>query len=416
MNIKALKAHEILDSRGTPTILCSIILENGQRVNASVPSGKSKGLYECRELRDNDTKRYEGNGVLQAIKYIENVIAPLLVGHQPNVLYTDNVLCDLPRKTGVFLGSNTTLAVSICVARAASVVAKTSLYDYFATVFDCAYSSQPYPLFNLLNGGAHANNNLVFQEVLLIPVKDVPYPVMLEQAVRVYHRLARVLDCKGYATTLGDEGGYAPIFLDTSVSPELEAVLLLKQAIQESRVEEDLFRIGFDVAASSFYSPENDRYIMRDTYLHKDALLELYASFSKDEGIMLFEDPFAENDWSSWSSMVQTLSSEVIIAGDDLLATNIDRLKLSIDHKACNGVIIKPNQVGTVSEAIQTVSLSKDHTLYTIASHRSGETNDSFIADFAYAFGLNYIKAGAPARGERVAKYNRLLEIFNHNS
>ncbi|MCL5432942.1 MAG: phosphopyruvate hydratase [Patescibacteria group bacterium] len=409
--IKQIFANEIFDSRGNPTIDTTVILSDGATASASCPSGASIGSYEAVELRDRDEKRYQGLGVLKAIENIQNIIAPGIIGldaaKQPEL---DRTLIELDgTQNKGKLGANATLSVSMAVCKAA---AKSSVLPLFLYIRQFVKRENialkiPSPLFNLINGGKHAGNNLDFQEFLLIPATSKSYTEALEIGVSIYHELKKVLKQKGLSTLVGDEGGFGP-----NVSNNMDALMLLKETVDQSQYKFgfDVF-FGMDVAANSFY--KNKQYQIRDKSmaLSSDDLISYYEELNKQFNFLYLEDPLSEDDWEGWEKILSSVSHSTIVVGDDLTVTNPYRLQMAIDKKAISGIIIKPNQVGTVIEALAVVEVARAAGLKIIVSHRSGETTDDFIADFAVAASADFVKFGAPARGERVVKYNRLLQI-----
>lgn len=415
--IKQIKAVEILDSRGNPTVETTVVLSDGAFGTASCPSGSSIGTYEAVELRDHNEKHFKGEGVLKAIENIQNIIAPKLLGlDAPRQQEVDKIMIELDgTQNKSRLGANATLPVSMAVAKAAAQASVLPLFLHLRQFIKREASSPnqttplkiPTPLFNLINGGKHADGNLDFQEFLIIPASSKQYLESLEMATSVYKSLKEILKKNNLSTLIGDEGGFAP-----KLAANLDAFALLKQAIDLS-----LYRLGFDVflgldaASNSFF--ENGQYRLRDkaASISSNDLIAYYQEAKKQFELLYLEDPLSEDDWDGWIKLCLKLSQNTIIVGDDLTVTNPYRLQMALDKKAISGIIIKPNQIGTVIEALAVVEIAREAGLKTIVSHRSGETNDDFIADFAVAAGADYVKFGAPVRGERVAKYNRLLHI-----
>lgn len=407
--IKQITAREILDSRGNPTIETTVLLNDNSVGVASCPSGASVGGYEAMELRDRDEKRYRGLGVLLAIENITKTIAPSLQGkdanNQPDI---DKTMIDLDgtQNKGV-LGANAMLSVSIAVAKAA---ARSSVLPVFLHLRQFIKKGIPLkiptPLFNLINGGMHADNNIDFQEFIVIPATSKTYSEALEIGVAVYNNLKKVLQQNNLSTLIGDEGGFGP-----SLSTNLDAFPLLKQAIELANLKfsYDMF-LGLDAAANHTYKEK--RYQIRDKTmsLSSSELIAYYKELNDLYSLLYLEDPLAEDDWEGWTQLVGD-SQKTLIVGDDLTTTNPYRLQMAIEKKAITGIVIKPNQIGTVIEALAVVEVARLSGIKIIVSHRSGETNDDFIADFAVAVSSDYVKFGAPIRGERVSKYNRLLQI-----
>lgn len=403
--IKEIYAREILDSRSNPTVEAIVILESGAIGVASVPSGASTGSHEAHELRDGDKKRYGGKGVLLAVKNINEVIAPKVIGKDAtNQAEIDKIMLDLDGSENKSrLGANAILAVSLACARAAANFAGLELYEY---LFTKGGGRMPTPMFNLLNGGAHAFNNLDIQEFMV-----VPYGLDLPDAIRagseIYHTLGSLLKARGLSTAVGDEGGFAPN-LDT----DEEAIKLLCEAIMESGYNTDKIGIALDVASSEWY--KNRAYVLpkRGTTITAERLIAYYEMLCDRYPIISIEDGLAEDDFSGWKELTATLGHKCMLVGDDLFVTNEERLKLGISKKIANAILIKPNQIGSLSETLDVIKQAKENEYKYIISHRSGETQDTFISDVAVATGAQFIKAGAPCRGERVAKYNRLLQIY----
>jgi len=409
--IKEIKASEILDSRGNPTIETTIVLNDGVIASAAVPSGASVGTYEALELRDNDPKRFHGFGVLKAIKNIETIIAPALVGMEVSKQQEiDKKMIELDgTQNKSRLGANAVLSVSMATCRSA---AKSSVIPLFLYLRQFVRKENippkiPTPMFNVVNGGKHAEDNLDFQEFLVIPASSKTFEEGLQIGTNIYKSLKDILKQNNMSTLTGDEGGFSP-----KLPTNHEVFTILKQAITATslRVGFDIF-FGIDVAANSFY--ENKQYHMRDRAqgLSAKDMISYYEELNKTNRLLYLEDPLSEDDWDGWSELSSKISQETIIVGDDLTVTNPYRLQMALDKKAITGIIIKPNQIGTVMETLAVVEVAREAGLKITVSHRSGESNDDFIADFAVGVSADYAKFGAPARGERVAKYNRLLQI-----
>jgi enolase len=410
--IKEIKAREILDSRGNPTVETKVILDTRHEVIASVPAGESLGKYEAVELRDGDRERYNGMGVLQAVENVNQIIAPRLIGKDPvQQKEIDDLMTKLDGTDNKSkLGANAILSVSQGVCEAGALIQGLPIYQHVSALFSGNNQKPaltiPLPTFNLINGGKHGAGNLEFQEFHILPTPGKKYRQTLEMAEEIYQAVEKVLIRHGAIHSVGDEGGFAPNLFTNS-----DALEVIVEAIKESgyALEQDV-NFGLDVAASHFY--QEGRYKIRDRTLPMDAseLIEYYRDLIKQYPLKLLEDPLDEDDWGGWTRLVKVLP-EVLIVGDDLLATNEKRVKRAIEEKACNALLAKPNQIGTISETLKVISLVREAGWKVIVSHRSGETNDDFIADFAVGVGADYTKFGAPARGERVAKYNRLLAI-----
>lgn len=411
--IKNVWAREILDSRGTPTIEAALELENGEITVSSVPSGASTGSHEALELRDKDDQRFQGKGVLKAVNMINKLIAPEIKGMDVVDQFTlDKKLIDLDgTENKSRMGANTILAVSEAVTKAGAIIANLTLYEHVASLAKQKKISFemhiPIPLFNMINGGLHGAGNLDFQEFHVIPASHKKYKEGIRAADEIYITIGENLSRRGAIHSVGDEGGYAP-----NLFTNADAFAVLSDSVREAKYSlgRDVF-FGLDVAASEFF--KRGAYEIRDksTPLQPDAMLDYYKQLNDTYHLAILEDPFQEDEWASWKKITAELGSQVIIVGDDLLVSNPIRVKKAISEKACNGVLIKPNQIGTITETIEVVKISRDAGWKVVVSHRSGETNDWFIADFAVGVGADYVKFGAPARGERVAKYNRLLSI-----
>lgn len=409
--IKNISAREILDSRGNPTLEAKVILDNGVLAKASVPSGASTGAHEAFELRDGDLKRYGGLGVLKAVNKVNEIIAPKLIGlniTKQNEI--DKILIELDgTKNKKNLGANSTLAVSLACARAASLIQKQELYVYLKNTYSFESESKiPTPLFNVFNGGKHADTNLDFQEFLIIP-KTASASKMIQTGAEIFHELGKVLKEANYDTDTGAEGGYAPD-LDSSI----EAIeLILAATIRAGYKPGEDIHLGVDVGSSILYEPSTKKYIfsLDNTYFSSANLISLYNDWLKKYPFLYIEDGLAEDDWENWRELTAELGNKMLIVGDDLFTTNTDRLRQGLKEKAANAIIIKPNQIGTLTEAVECIRLAQKHAYKVIVSHRSGETTDDFIVDLAVACGADYLKAGSLSRGERLAKYNRLLEI-----
>lgn len=408
--IKEIKAREILDSRGNPTIEVELKTNFGNFF-ASVPSGASKGKYEAVELR-NGEKRYGGKGVLKAVKNVNEIIGPKLKGKDPTKQKEiDQILIELDgTKNKSKLGANAICGVSIAVFRAGAASKNLPIFKYISTLFSSPVKNKillPRPAFNIINGGAHAGNDLDFQEFMICS-KRKKFSENLRIGTEIYQVLKEVISKKygKFATNLGDEGGFVPPIK----FPE-EAIELILEAAKKLNYEKKI-SIFLDVAASQFF--DGKTYKTKFGKFSGEKLAKYYLKLIKNYPIEVIEDPFSQEDFDSWQNFALNLkhrTSKLLIIGDDLLVTNLERIKMAKEKDLCNGAIIKINQIGTVSEGIEAVKLAKSFGWKIMVSHRSGETTDDFIADFSVGIGADFIKAGAPARGERVAKYNRLLKI-----
>lgn len=408
--IKSIKAREILDSRGDPTVETKVVCDDGSTGIASVPSGESIGKYEAVELRDGDESRFGGKGVLKAVVNVNERIAPKLIGMEVrDQLKIDKAVIELdgkPDKSN--LGANAILSVSQGVCEAAAACEKVPIYEHVSHLYGLKKTElkMPTSTFNLINGGKHGAGNLDFQEFHIIPSALKVYHDGLKMAEEIYQQVEKVLIQYGAVHSVGDEGGYAP-----NLFTNVDALEVLSQAIKATKYEfkRDVY-LGLDVAAGHFF--KDGRYKIRDRTMPmgSDELIEFYREFVQQYTIVTLEDPLQEDDWDGWVKLSQTLPGTTII-GDDLLATNKKRVEEAIKRKACSAILVKPNQIGTIAETIEVIKIARQADWKVIVSHRSGETNDDFIADFAVGVGADYTKFGAPARGERVAKYNRLLAI-----
>ncbi|HZD55640.1 MAG TPA: phosphopyruvate hydratase [Anaerolineales bacterium] len=400
-------AREILDSRGNPTVEVEIGLEGGARGRAAVPSGASTGVHEALELRDGDKSRYNGKGVLQAVGHVNNEIAEAILGmdarDQSDI---DQTMLDLDATANKSrLGANAILGVSLAVARAAANAAGQPLYRYLGG--DQA-NTLPVPMFNILNGGVHANwQGTDLQEFMIAPVGAPNFREALRFGSEVYHALKAVLKEDGFTTGVGDEGGFAPALKKNS-----DAVELILEAIETAGYKpgEDI-AIAIDPASSGFY--EEGRYNLRSEGRKVSAaeMVEMYASWAEKYPLVVLEDGLAEDDWEGWKLLNQKLGGEIELVGDDLFVTNVERIARGIEEHVANAVLIKLNQIGTLSETISAIRMAREAGWGAMVSHRSGETVDTFIADFTVAMNTGHLKTGAPCRGERVEKYNRLLRI-----
>lgn len=413
--ISSIHSREILDSRGNPTLETIIVLSNGVAGIASVPSGASVGVHEAVELRDNDPKRYHGMGVLNAIANVETVIAPKLRGKEASKQKEiDDILLGLDGTDNKsHLGANSMLSVSLSCAAASANERKIPLYEYLRDIggeFGIGSSGNtiPHPLLNIINGGAHGSGNLEIQEFHIIPLIN-PFSEAIRIGTEVYHTLKSMLKKRELGYSMGDEGGFTP-----RITSNTEALDLLGEAITNSGYT--LGReigLGLDIASSHFY--KDGKYIVSDKNgaLDTNQFISYIQELVDRFHLLYVEDALSEDDWAGWGVMTNRFQQKTTIVGDDFLVTNPKRLQEAIEKRACTGILVKPNQIGTLSETLEVIALAKKNTIKTIVSHRSGETNDSFIADLAVAASSDYVKFGAPARGERVAKYNRLLEIEN---
>ncbi len=410
--ITEIKAREILDSRGNPTVETRVTLKNGISVKASVPSGASTGIHEAWELRDHDSKRYDGMGVLRAVSNVNTAIAPALVGKSvTRQAAIDKIMIDLDgTKNKKKLGANAILSVSLACCRAGAMDKKMELFEYIAKTYKFKQAKKmPTPSFNIFNGGKHADTNLDFQEFMIMPLVDIGFSEKVRMGAEIFHELGRVLKKADYDTDVGNEGGYAP-----NIRSSIQAIELIMAACINAGYQPGTeIGIGIDVGSSELYNKETGEYIfaLDNASFTKDTLSGLYHEWLRKYPIISIEDGLGEDDWEGWREMNKELGGDMLLIGDDLYVTNIERLRKGLKEKAANAILIKPNQVGTLSETIDCVKLAQKHNYKIMTSHRSGDTCDDFIADLAVAIGSDYIKSGSLSRGERLAKYNRLMEI-----
>lgn len=411
--IYSITSTEILDSRCTPTVETTVILNNGYRGVASVPSGASVGKYEAVELRDGDPKRYGGMGVLKAIENVNTVLGPRLRGMDAiNQGAIDKLMVELdgtPNKNK--LGANSILSVSLAVAAAAANHSRLPLYRYLNQLAgngkSPALTKMPTPMFNIINGGKHGAGNLNFQEFHIIPASNKLFHQGYRLGAEVYLAVKKILMYRNAVHSVGDEGGFAP-----NLFTNLDAMEILTEAVRNTDYQfgVDVF-FGLDLAADTFKTTRGYEIKDRPIPFQTDEFIEFLKNLHDKYRLLLLEDPLGEDDWSGWTKLTKLLGDDILIVGDDLLATNQERLQRAINEKACSAILMKPNQIGTLSEFLAVVILAREHDIKIVVSHRSGETNDSFIADLAVGVQADYVKFGAPARGERVEKYNRLLQI-----
>ena len=398
-----IKAREILDSRGCPTVEVEVKTEKGYIGIASVPSGASTGSKEALELRDND-ERYFGKGVLKAVNNVNTTIRDAIIGmevsHQKEIDTKMIELDGTPNKSN--LGANAILGVSIACIKASASEAHKEIYEYL----NPREKKIPKPMFNVINGGMHSKNNLDIQEFMIVPKRE-SFKECLRCASEVFHELKKLLDNEGYATSVGDEGGFSPNFDNNKT-----ALNYIVKSIESAGYKpgKDVF-LALDVAASSFYNEQNEKYKVEEKFLSREELLEYYLDLLKNYPIISIEDPFDENDYEGFKMITEKLGKGLNIVGDDLFVTNKKELQHGIDNNLCNSILIKPNQIGTFLETLETVILAKKNNYTTIMSHRSGETTDTFIVDASVALNIPFIKAGSVSRGERICKFNRLLKI-----
>lgn len=405
--IQSVHARQILDSRGNPTVEVDVRTENGFVGRAAVPSGASTGKHEAVELRDDDDKVYVGKGVLKAVENVNDIIYPELIGisaYEQNLI--DKIMIELDGTHNKSkLGANAILGVSLAVAKAAAQEAGMPLYRYIGGT---NANTLPVPMMNILNGGSHADNSIDFQEFMVMPAKADTFSDALRMGVEVFHTLKKVLKSKGYSTNVGDEGGFAP-----NIKSNEEAIEIVIQAIEKAGYKpgEDIF-IAMDAAASEFY--ENGVYHFKKSDGRKLSSAEMagyWTEWVNKYPIISIEDGMDEDDWSGWKAVTDSIGSKCQLVGDDLFVTNVNRLQQGIDQQIANSILIKVNQIGSLTETINTVNLAKQNSYKNIMSHRSGETEDSTIADLAVALNTGQIKTGSASRSDRMAKYNQLIRI-----
>ncbi|MCA9368659.1 MAG: phosphopyruvate hydratase [Pseudomonadales bacterium] len=411
MHIQKIWAEEILDSRGNPTVEATMILEDGTTVRSAVPSGASTGSHEALELRDGDPKRYRGKGVLQAVTNVNDVIAPALVGMD----VTDQKALDAkmleldgtPTKSK--LGANAILSVSMAAVKAAAQSQGIPTYQYVARLFGRSETEfvMPIPMMNVLNGGKHALGSTDMQEYMIMPIGAPTVAEAVRWGAEVFHILGKMLKEKGFQTTVGDEGGYAP-----SLKRNEEPLELIIAAIEKAGYKPgEQIAIAQDPAASEFYEDGKYQLKTENRALTSEEMVALYAEWIEKYPIVSIEDGFAEDDWDGFAAQTAAMGARLQIVGDDLFVTNPERLQKGIDQKAANSILIKLNQIGTVSETIDAINLARENGMTAVVSHRSGETEDAFIADFVVGAGSGQIKTGSLCRSERIAKYNQLMRI-----
>lgn len=411
--IDIVHAHEILDSRGNPTVHVSVVLRDGTRGNASVPSGASTGIHEALELRDGDKKRYRGLGVRKAIANVNTTLAKTVRGMDvANLQGIDDAMrivdgTDNKRR----MGANAILGVSLACAHAGARRAAMPLFSYLRQIYGFRHANWklPTPLLNVFNGGRHADTNLDMQEFIIIPHGFKTFSRKLQAGSEIFHALGDVLHADGLDTDVGNEGGYAP-----EVGKTEQALDYLLKAVKAAKYKpgKDV-SFGIDVAASEFYDEKTEKYVIKTDRrkLGEKQMIDLYEEWVNKYPMLSIEDGLAEDAWDGWQEMTERLGDDILLIGDDLFVTNVERVRRGIKLGVANAVLIKLNQIGTMTETMQTIALAQDHGYKIVISHRSGETTDTTIADLAVAVNAEFIKSGAPSRSERLCKYNRLLEI-----
>ena len=412
-NIKSIHARWILDSRGNPTVEADVTLDDGSFGRAAVPSGASTGAAEALELRDGGD-RFMGKGVDQAVANVNDKIAPALIGHgAADQQGVDQVMLDLDGTDNKSnLGANAILAVSLAVAKAEAKSEGLELWQYIAKLTDTQEVSLPLPMMNIMNGGAHAGWTTDIQEYMIMPVGAPTFAEGIRRATEVFHNLGKILKEQGYPTTVGDEGGYAPHLKGGNAEP----LALIEQAVTKAgyKLGED-FVLALDVASSEFYKDGKYELKNEGKSLTSNEMIDYVQNLVDNNPLVSVEDGLAEEDWAGWTKLTEKLGDKIQLVGDDLLVTNVKRLQKAIDEKAGNAILIKPNQIGSLSETIAAVKLAKEHGFNTVMSHRSGETEDVTIAHLAVGLNCGQIKTGSLSRTDRVAKYNELLRIAEAN-
>ena len=402
-------ARQILDSRGNPTVEVDVLTDDGAFGRAAVPSGASTGMHEAAELRDNDKKKYAGKGVLKAVKNVNDAISDAIVGYDVSQQAAiDQAMIDLdgtPNKSK--LGANAILAVSLAVAKAAAEESGLPLYRYIGGT---NAKILPVPMMNIVNGGAHADNKIDFQEFMIMPVGATSFSEGLRWGTEIFHVLKSVLKKKGYSTNVGDEGGFAP-----NIQSNEEAIETVLEAVTAAGYKTgSQIVIAIDAANSELWDAKKKKYVFHKSsgkVMSSDELVKYWESWVKKYPIVSIEDGMAEDDWNGWKNLTDTIGKKCQLVGDDLFVTNVDRLKTGIDKKIANGLLVKVNQIGTLTETINAVTMAQYAGYNTIMSHRSGETEDTTIADLAVALNCGQIKTGSASRTDRIAKYNQLIRI-----
>ena len=406
LRICSVKAREIIDSRGMPTVEATVSLSCGANGVASVPSGASTGIFEAIELRDGDKKRFFGKGVLNAVDNVNSVIAPELLKCGYTDFYgADRLIKELDGTDNMSnLGANASLSVSLALAKAHACAYKLPLYRYLGGAYGRVL---PYPMMNILNGGAHASNNIDIQEFMIVPIGFDTFKDALICGCEIYHALKSILKDKGYSTAVGDEGGFAP-----DLSSEEEALDLIIEAIKAAGYDTSKVKIALDIASSEWWTEDKNYFLPKSNASYSsEKLIERWSRLIDKYPIISIEDPLGEEDYKGWQKITEKLGGRIMLVGDDLFVTNKERLKKGFEMGLGNSILIKPNQIGSLSETLSVIRMAKERGYKTIISHRSGETDDTSIADIAVAVNAGFIKTGAPCRMDRNAKYNRLLKI-----
>ncbi len=408
--ITHIHARQIIDSRGNPTVEADLTLDNGIMGRAAVPSGASTGAHEALELRDQDETKYHGQGVLTAVENVNTTLREAFVGKEFDQTSLDNAMLDLDgTDTKSRLGANAILSVSLAFAWAMSKAEDMPLYRYIGNLYGNTNFTLPRPMFNIMNGGKHANWATDIQEYMVLPVKENPWSERLRIGCEIYITLEKLLKKKGYSTNVGNEGGFAPLLQSNQ-----EALELIAEAVEKSgyRLGEDIC-IGFDAAASEFYNAEKGVYELKRDKVTKtsEEMVEWAVELMKKFPVISFEDFLSEDDWKGWTLLTEKVQQQAQVVGDDLLVTNVKRIEQAIDKKSCNALLVKVNQIGTLTESLAAMRMAENAGWKNVVSHRSGETEDVTISHLVVGTGAGQLKTGAPGRGERTAKYNELIRI-----
>ncbi len=411
--IKKIFAREILDSRGNPTVEVEVELKSGAKTLAAVPSGASTGTYETLELRDGDSKRYHGLGVLRAVEHVNEIISKNIAGMEAgDQKKIDNAMLELDgTENKSKLGANAILGVSLAVCRVSASGQGIPLYAYIAKLYGGRKTKFkiPVPMFNVINGGKHSDSGLSIQEYKIIPSGIKTFREQLRAGSEIFHTLKSILASEGHSISVGDEGGFAPKLQNNAKPLEL----IVRAITEASYAAGKEVSTGVDAAANSFLDEKEQHYIFKpeNAVLSREMLINIYHEWIQKYHVISVEDGLGENDWEGWREMNKKIGEKVMLIGDDLLVTNVKRVRTAIKEQACNAALIKVNQIGTVSETLECVKLARKHKMGVVVSHRSGETTDDFIADLSVGVGADYLKSGSLSRGERICKYNRLLRI-----
>ena len=405
VNITSVKGYELIDSRGNPTVGAEVTLSDGYKAMAMSPSGASTGMYEAHELRDEQQDRYGGKGVQKAVQNINNVISSALcnLGTTDQAVVDDTMITLDGTENKSELGANAILAVSLAAARATAKSLNIPLYRYIGGI---STAKLPIPMMNILNGGAHSTNNIDIQEFMIMPVAAKSFAEGIRQGIEIYHSLGSILKQEGMSTGVGDEGGFAP-----NLTSDEQAIEYILKAIEKAGLTTSEVKIALDVASSEWYEDGRYKLPKRGQTMESVQLIQHLEDLVDRYPIISIEDGLGEQDWEGWKLLTQRLGNKVLLVGDDLFVTNTEKLQKGIDSSVANSILIKLNQIGTLTETLDVINLAKDSGYTPIISHRSGETEDTFIADLVVGTGAGFLKSGAPCRTDRVCKYNRLLKI-----